>query len=211
MKNTIICIGRQYGSGGREIGEKLAKRLGVVCYDKLLIKKAAEEAGLSYDTVATDEEKPIGLCEMVSGNQFADSASIGAAFYSEKQRVFEAESKVISEIASKGPCVIIGRCASAVLRETGADVLSVFIYANRVDRAERIAARNGIDKKTAMRKIEKTDRMRKRYFDFYSDTPWGDPASYDLMISSDRYGIDGTVDLIEKALCDERSEEKKHE
>ena len=91
MKNTIICIGRQYGSGGREIGEKLAERLGVTCYDKLLIKKAAAEAGLSVETVEADEEKPIGLCTMVSGNPFADSATIGETFYSEKQRVFEAE------------------------------------------------------------------------------------------------------------------------
>ncbi len=210
MKNTIICIGRQYGSGGREIGEKLAERLGVTCYDKLLIKKAAAEAGLSVETVEADEEKPIGLCTMVSGNPFADSATIGETFYSEKQRVFEAESNTIREIAKKGPCVIIGRCASAILREAGFDVLSVFVYADRDDRARRIAERNGIDTKTALRKAEKIDRMRKKYFDFYSDTPWGDPSSYDLMISSGRYGIDGTVDVILKALSDE-SEVPSHE
>ena len=202
MKNSIICIGRQYGSGGREIGEKLAERLGVVCYDKLLIGQTAKEAGLSAEIVENDEEKPLGLSEIVSGNPFADSALLGAAFYSEKQRVFEAESKTILEIADRGPCVIIGRCASSILRGAGYDVLSVFVYADIDDRAKRIAARNNIDTKKAIHKIEKIDRLRKKYFDFYSDTPWGEPESYDLMISSSRYGIDGTADVIEKAASD---------
>lgn len=203
MKSTIICIGRQYGSGGREIGERLAGQLGVVCYDKLLIQQAAKDTGLSAGTVEADEEKPIGLCETVSGNPFADSAVLGMTFYSENQRVFEAESRAILEIAAKGPCVIIGRCASAVLRGAGFDVLSVFVYADTDDRAERIAERNKIGTKEALRRAEKVDRMRKKYFDFYSDTPWGDPASYDLMISSSRYGINGTADVIAKAITEQ--------
>lgn len=202
MKNAIICIGRQYGSGGREIGETLAKRLGVTCYDKLLIKQAAKEGGFSEAVVAENDEQPIGLSEMVSGNPFADSVSLCETFYSEKQRVFEAESKAILEIASKGPCVIIGRCASSILRGAGCDVLSVFIYADRDDRAARIARRNGMDIKAAARKAEKVDRVRKKYFDFYSDTPWGEPSSYDLMISSSRYGIDGTADILANAVKD---------
>ncbi len=202
MKGTILCIGRQYGSGGREIGEKLAKNLGVVCYDKLLIRQAAKDSGLSADIIENDEERPIGLCEVVSGNPFADSALLGATFYSEKQRVFEAERKAISEIAEKGPCIIIGRCACSILRGAGYDVLSVFVYADTDDRAKRIAERNGIGIKEAIRKAEKVDRMRKEYFDFYSDTPWGEHASYDLMISSSRYGIDGTADVIGKAVAD---------
>lgn len=203
MKNTIVCIGRQYGSGGREIGEKLAKRLGVVCYDKLLIQEAAREAGLAVGTVENDEEKPIGLCETISGNPLADSILMGETFYSEKARVFEAESKAILQIAAKGPCVIIGRCASSVLRGAGYDVFSVFVYADMDDRAKRIAQRNGIDIKAAIRKAEKTDRMRRKYFDFYSDTPWGETASYDLMVSSGRYGIDGSAALIEKAIAEQ--------
>lgn len=202
MKNAIICIGRQYGSGGREIGETLAKRLGVTCYDKLLIKQAAKEGGFSEEVVAENDEQPIGLSEMVSGNPFADSVSLCETFYSEKQRVFEAESKAILEIASRGPCVIIGRCASSILRGAGYDVLSVFIYADRDDRAARIARRNGIDMKAAARKAEKIDCVCKKYFDFYSDTPWGEPSSYDLMISSSRYGIDGTADVLVNAVKD---------
>ena len=204
MNNTIICIGRQYGSGGREIGEKLAKKLGLVCYDKLLISQTAKESGVCAEIVQADEEKPIGLGAMVSGNPFADTATLGATFYSERQRVYEAESKTILEIAKKGSCVIIGRSASALLKNAGFDVLSVFIYADIDDRAKRVAERNGMSVKKAIHKTEKVDRLRKKYFDFYSDTPWGEPASYDLMISSSRYGIDGTVDLLEKAVADKK-------
>lgn len=204
MKGTVVCIGRQYGSGGREIGQKLTQRLGVTCYDKLLIQRAARESGLTEAIVAEEDERPIGLGAMVSGNPFADSASLDKAFYSKEERVFAAESKAIEEIASKGSCVIIGRCASSILRDAGYNVLSVFIYADDDDRARRIAQRNGLSEKAARRKAEKVDRMRKRYFDFYSDTPWGEPASYDLMISSSRYGIDGTADVIAKAVVDEK-------
>ena len=206
MKHTIICIGRQYGSGGREVGEAVAKRLGLPLYDKLLIQQAAKESGLTEETVSNEDERPIGLGEMVTGNPFTDTASLGEAFYSENQRVFEAESAVIRELAAKGSCVVIGRCASAVLREAGYNVISVFVYADMDDRAARIARRCGISEKAAAHKAEKVDRMRKKYFDFYSDTPWGEASSYDLMISSSRYGIAGTAGVITKAVQAEMAE-----
>ena len=208
MNHTIVCIGRQYGSGGREIGEKLAERLGIACYDKLLITQAARESGLTVETVEADDEKPIGLGTMVSGNAFADSITLGATFYSEEERVFEAEQKVILEIAAQGPCVIIGRCAPALLRERGYDVLSVFVYAENEDRVQRIARRNGISTREAAHKAEKVDRLRKKYFDFYSDTPWGEPASYDMMISSGYYGIGGAAAVLAAAVAERNAEGK---
>lgn len=200
MEKKIICIGRQYGSGGREVGEKLAKRLNILCYDKLLIKQTALESGLSESIVADDDEKPIGFASIVSGNPFADSVALGEAFYSERQNVFEAERKAILDIAAKESCVIIGRCASAILREAGADVTSIFIYADKDDRIQRIMARNECDAKTAMRRLQKLDRMRKHYFDFYAGTAWGEPESYDLMLSTSRYGIDGVADIIKNVV-----------
>ena len=119
MERTIICISRQYGSGGREIGEAVAKKLGIPCYDKCLIQKAAQEAGLSETAVAEYDEKGEDFGIAVSGNPFADTAALGEAFYSEEARVFEAERRVILELAEKGDCVIIGRCASAILRSRG--------------------------------------------------------------------------------------------
>ena len=95
MNDMIICIGRQYGSGGREIGEKLAARLGVTCYDKLLLKQAAKEGGVSLGEVERQDEKPVSASAFLSGNVFADSASIGGAFYSQSQLVYDAEKEAI--------------------------------------------------------------------------------------------------------------------
>ena len=106
-------------------------------------------------------------------------------------------------LAAKAPCVMIGRCAASVLRSAGYNVLSVFNYGDLDDRAKRIAARNGLSVKDAIHKAEKVDRMRKKFFDFNADTSWGEPASYDLMISSSRYGMEGTADLIVKAVADQ--------
>ena len=199
MKRTIICISRQYGSGGREIGEAVAKKLGIPCYDKCLIQKAAQEAGLSENAVAEYDEKGEDFGIAVSGNPFADTAALSEAFYSEEARVFDAERRVILELAEKGDCVIIGRCASAILRSAGYHPLSVFIYADSADRAKRIAARNNLDEKRAIHKAQKVDRMRKHHFDFYADTLWGEPESYDLMLSSSEYGIDGAASVIAAA------------
>ena len=98
MNDMIICIGRQYGSGGREIGEKLAARLGVTCYDKLLLKQAAKEGGVSLGEVERQDEKPVSASAFLSGNVFADSASIGGAFYSQSQLVYDAEKEAIDEL-----------------------------------------------------------------------------------------------------------------
>lgn len=194
MNDMIICIGRQYGSGGREIGEKLAARLGVTCYDKLLLKQAAKEGGVSLGEVERQDEKPVSASAFLSGNVFADSASIGGAFYSQSQLVYDAEKEAILDAADKGGCVIIGRCASSLLRDRK-NVLSVFIYADEADRVARIASRNRLDEPQARARMRKTDRMRRRYFDFYADTQWGDPESYDVMLSSSYYGVDGCVEM----------------
>ena len=105
----------------------------------------------------------------------------------------------ILELAEKGDCVIIGRCASAILRAAGYRPLSVFIYADSADRAKRIAARNNLDEKRALHKAQKVDRMRKHHFDFYADTLWGEPESYDLMLSSSEYGVSGAASVIASA------------
>ena len=103
------------------------------------------------------------------------------------------------KVAEQGPCVIIGRCASSILRGKK-NVLSVFIYADEDDRIARIAARNHLDEHEARARMRKMDRMRRRYFDFYADTQWGEPESYDLMLSSSAYGVDGCVDLLAESM-----------
>lgn len=193
MKN-IICIGREYGSGGREIGEKLARTLNVPCYDKLLIKKAALESGLSEDFISRKEESPINSIQFLSGNPYADIAGIGNTFYSESQLAYNAEEAVIKQIAEQGPCVIIGRCASSIIPKE--QRLSVFIYADKDDKVKRVMERNQINEKNAIHRIKHINRMRKQFFEFYSETAWGHPESYDLMISSSRFDIDEIVKII---------------
>ena len=110
MNDMIICIGRQYGSGGREIGEKLAARLGVTCYDKLLLKQAAKEGGVSLGEVERQDEKPVSASAFLSGNVFADSASIGGAFYSQSQLVYDAEKEALLDAAASSLAAAPLRC-----------------------------------------------------------------------------------------------------
>ncbi len=194
----IVCVGRQYGSGGREIGEKLSRELEIPCYDKLLIKKAAMESGLSESFIEKTEESPINSLQFLSGNPYVDFAGIGNAFYSESQRTYDAERAVIEKVAQNGPCVMIGRCASDILDKK--NLLSIFIYADKEDRIRRVMRRNQIGEKEAIHRIKHMDRMRKQYFDFYSETSWGQPESYDLMLSSSKLGIDGCVRVIKECL-----------
>jgi len=204
---SIICIGREYGSGGREIGEKLSRQLGIPCYDKLLIKKAALDSGMSEDFLAKADESPVNSIQFLSGNPYVDMAGIGSTFYSESQRAYEAERAVIEKLAAQGPCVIVGRCASSILPQEKR--LSVFFYADEADKVRRVMARNQLDEKAALHRIKHMDRMRKQFFDFYSDTVWGHPGSYDLMLSTSRFGIDKCVQVVIDAIRE--SEGSDHE
>ena len=194
MKNTAICIGRQYGSGGREVGQRLAEYLGVSCYDKLLIQQTARESGMSSEYVAKQEERPERGMWMLSGNPFADSAELANAFYSGSERVYQAERNVILELAAKGPCVIVGRCASAILRQSGC--MAVFLYADEQDRLHRVMQRNALDAHTAAIRLRHVDRLRREYFELYAQTKWEQPEGYDLMLSTSCYGVDGCAKLI---------------
>lgn len=198
MNSKIICIGREYGSGGREIGQKLAEALGVTCYDKLLIKKAAQLSGMSESFISSEDESPLSTAGLMSGNAFADSVSMGQAFYSGSQMAYAAEKKAIEDIASNGSCVIVGRCASSILRQSGA--LSVFIYAGADDKVRRVMQRNDLGEKESRMRIRRVDRLRRHYFDFYADTGWGERESYDLMLSSSALGMEGCVEAILAAL-----------
>lgn len=199
MCTHIICIGRQYGSGGREVGERLAAALHVPCYDKLLLQRAAQEFHLSEAALAQQDERPANFFQFLSGNTFADMASIAHSFYSGNQMAYEAERAAILKLADQGPCIIIGRCASSILRQRE-NVRSIFLYADMEDRVHRVMSRNHLEEKDAQKRIRKMDRMRREYFGFYADTVWGQPESYDLMLSTSCYGIDGCVHLILNSL-----------
>ena len=181
----VITVGRQYGSGGREIGTMLAKQLGIAYYDDMLLKEAAEESGLCEElflySIAMD---PYSF----SMNHVTPKGSI-------EQQVYLATYDTIKKLADKGPCVLIGRCADYALKDRD-DVINLFITAPLENRIKRVAARNGISENEAKDRIKKTDKSRASYYNYYSAKDWGDAKSYDLCIDSSLLGIDGTVELL---------------
>lgn len=189
-----ICIGRQYGSGGREVGKYLAKKLGIPCYDKLLVSQSAKEAGMSEEHMSQTEERADATAWMLSGNPFADSAAIAHNFYTPSQRIFDAERDTICRLANQGDCVIVGRCASDILGRE--NCYSVFLYASEHSRLERVQKRNDLTPKLAAQRLRRVDRLRKQYFDFYAGTRWGHPESYDLMLDTDAHGVEGCAEVI---------------
>lgn len=196
--NSVITIGRQFGSGGREIGEKLASHYGIKFYDKDLLKRAAKESGICTELFENNDEKPTSSFLY---NLITDSYSFGySSPYMEmplSHKVFLAQFDTIKKIAEEGPCVIVGRCADYALSEFK-DRLSVFIYAPIEDRMVRIKAKYPEEKDPDKIRdmIIKTDKSRANYYNYYSSKKWGRADSYDLCINSSSLGIDGTVDLI---------------
>ena len=193
MKNNqIITISREFGSGGRTIGKKLAEKLGIPFYDKSIIDKAAEASGLSPEFIAQAEQKLTSsmLFNFVTfGYQHPDYTPLS-------DQVYIAEYKVIKDIASQGPCVIVGRCADSILKESY-DPINIFVYANTAFKIERCVNVYGIPLKDAEKEIKDHDKQRSRHYQYYSELIWGSKANYDLCVNSSVLGIDGSVELIQ--------------
>ena len=194
----IITIGRQFGSGGREIGEKLAQKLGYTFYDKNLIILAAEKSGMSHDTLGAADEKaanPWLYAAMVQTGQTSINPNL-----STNDTLFSLQSNIIKEIAKTENAVIVGRCSDYILRNEDVELLNVFIYAPTEARVKRIMERMNVTEHQALQLIKKNDKQRKCYYDFYTDKKWASHSSYDLNLDSNRFGIDKTVDIIAKAI-----------
>lgn len=196
MSDKIITIGRQFGSGGREIGEKLALKLGIPFYDKDLLKRAAKESGLCEEIFENFDEKPSSsfLYSLVM-----DPYSLG---YSNNgydlplnHKVFLAAFDTIKKIADEGACVIVGRCADYALQDYD-NVLNVFVQAPLEDRIKRISAKYELSESKAKDMIYKKDKQRASYYNYYSSSKWADIKNYDLTINSSHLGIDQTVEVI---------------
>lgn len=202
--NTIITIGRQYGSGGREIGQKLAADLGIKLYDKEMLDRAAKESGICQELFETHDEKPTNsfLYSLVM-----DTYSLGysSGTYNDmplNHKVFLAQFDAIKKIADEGPCILVGRCADYAL-ESYDNVMSVFIHADLNARIRRITRLYDLTDAKAKDTILKTDKKRASYYNYYTNKKWGDVDSYDFSLSSSELGIDGTVTAI-KALLEIR-------
>ena len=195
--NSIITVGREFGSGGKEIGEKLAASFGIKFYDKELLAVAAKESGLCQEIFDAHDERPTNsfLYSLVMNTSSVGYFSNPYLDMPLDQRVFLAQFDAIKKLANQGPCVIVGRCADYALADYP-NCISVFIQAPLEDRIKRISAKNNIAEGAAKDLILKTDKKRASYYNFYSNKKWGDCASYDLSVNSSILGIDKTVEYI---------------
>lgn len=195
-KNVIICIDREFGSGGRHIGKLVADKLGIPYYDKELIEIAAKDSGYSKQFFEDNDEQPT--------NSFLYSLSIGAYTLGNSlsgipqmpitDKVFQIQSDIIRNVASQGSCVIVGRCAGNILREYD-DVFTVFVHADLPYRVARVAEFENLSKEKATDLVKKTDKKRAGYHNMYSDLRWGDAKAYDLCING-ALGIEKSADLL---------------
>lgn len=195
---AIVALGRQYGSGGREIGEKLAKLMDVPFYDRELIALAAQKSGISPETYASiDETATNSLLYALSTGAFMFSShftSISELPMNDKLYILQ--NKIINEIAEKdGSCVIVGRCADYILRNNP-NCVSVFIHAPLEKRVERVATKEGISIQAAETLISRTDKKRANYYNFYTNREWGSTTNYEMCISSYPMGSDEVAQVL---------------
>lgn len=203
--NTIITIGRQFGSGGREIGEMVANHFGIKCYDKELLSRAAKESGFCEEMIQNHDERPTNsfLYNLVMDTYSFGYNSSSFVDMPISHKVFLAQFDTIKKIAQEGPCVIVGRCADYALSDFP-NVLNLFITANEECKIKRIKERfediTTDDKAREM--MNKKDKQRQSYYNYYSSKKWGRADSYDLCINSSILGIDGTVKFITQYIED---------
>ena len=193
----IITIARQFGSGGREIGEELAKALGIKCYDKELISLAARESGVDPEVFnSVDEKATNSLLYSLSMGLYSFGNSYSGDSLLVSDRLYLLQHKIIKQIASEGPCVIVGRCADYVLRDKK-NIVRLFICADMDYRIERAVEVKGIKKEKAAQVIHKTDKLRANYYNFYSGMKWGEPENYDLSVNRTKLTVQQTVSVVQ--------------
>ena len=189
MKNRIITISREFGSGGRTIGRKLAENLGIPCYDRELIQKIALESGFDENYIKDAGEYAPG--------GFLSSAFSNRAFGpTNEDYLWEIQYKIITDIAQRESCVIVGRCADYILRDK-ADCLKVFIHASMNCRAERIVKVYGEQENSAEQRLKDKDKRRASYHRFYTNMKWGYAPNYHITLDSGVLGIDKCVEILQ--------------
>lgn len=198
-KDRIITIGRQFGSGGHEIGQKLADRLGIPLYDNQLVSMAAKELEITEEAAQRADEA--NLNTFLAGYQanmlaYPDFISGSSYIYSLNEDVFRKQTKIIRELAGKGSCVIVGRCADYILRENP-ECINVFICAEKKDRVARISERYGVTEKKAAYMMRKMDRERAFYYESHTGLDWGSINSHQILFNVSLLGQERIVDILE--------------
>lgn len=196
--NTIITIGRQYGSGGRELGQILAKKLGFEFYDEELVTMAAEKNNMHKDILKAVDEKATKslLYTLVTGSDLRFLHSPVQYEMPINDKLFITQSEIIKGLAEKSSCVIVGRCADYVLRDSNQKCLHLFIYSSMENRIKRISGIYELTDEKAKDRIQKIEKSRKAYYNYYSNREWGNVKNYDLCINTGILGLEKSADLI---------------
>lgn len=181
-KRCIVTIGREYGSGGRTIGEKLAEKLGIAFYDRQFLEMASLETGYSEDILAEEDE--------IARKNYYPYRTENLS-----EELFKIQSRIMIEKAKSESCVIVGRCSDIVLKDF-ANVAHIFVYAREEDRVRQVMARHNLDEVKAKKLMKKTEKIRRSYYQYFTDCEWGDRENKDLLINSSVTGIDESVDVI---------------
>lgn len=191
MSNRIITIGREFGSGGRTIGREVANRLGIHCYDQELIEKMAEESGFTKEYVENESEN--AAHRSWAGTAFSSDLNFGLP--SNQDRLWAIQYRIITELAEKESCVIVGRAADTIL-DGKADLLKVFIHADFNKRAKRIVEKYGETEVPTEKRLREKDKRRALYYQLYTDKTWGAIENYHIVLDSGTLGIDKCVEII---------------
>ena len=208
---TIITIGRQCGSGGHQIGKILARDFNIPYYDRNILEKASKESGICKEIFEANDENAANSTSLLYSLVMDAHSGYSTSLLSEmplNQKVFLSQFEAVKKAAEEGPAVFVGRCADYAL-ELDENCLSVFLYANIETRIRRVSKLYDLTNSKAREKIIKIDKSRASYYNHYTSKKWGSIDSYDLSINTGLFGIDGTVELIKKAI--ERKETEKIE
>jgi cytidylate kinase/uncharacterized membrane protein len=187
-QKVIITISREFGSGGRYVGRIIADKLGIKFYDKDLVTLVSKEAGLAEEFIEEHEQK----------REWGSSLN---STYNTDDKLFEAETRVIKEIAQKESCVIIGRCADYILKDEK-NILKVFVYSDKADKVNRAVKYYDMNEKTAAKEIDKVNKNRAKHYKYYTNQAWGEKENYDLIMNSDLLGVDKTAEVISQIVID---------
>lgn len=185
----IITIGRQHGSSGREIARLLAEKLNYKCYDKEIVDEAANHSDFSRDLIDAFDEKRMSAFILHAGGYGLNEN------FRLNMQVVSAQFEAMRNIAEKGNCIFVGRCADYILRDHD-DLISVFILGDMDERLKCLERRQGLDEVEARKKIKEVDKDRSSFYRYYSDQTWGDAQNYDMCINSSKLGVEGTVQVI---------------
>lgn len=198
-QRVVVSIGRQFGSGGRVIGRKLAERLSIKYYDKELMTEFAKDSGFDSEVFERSDERHSWFEGVLQWMSTFVSGVTQAENYMSSDSLFRMQAEVIQHIAERESCVIVGRCSDYILRNNDC-CFSVFLHASDADRAKRIAERMQVSEGQALAMLEEEDNARAGYYNYYTSKTWGMASSYDICLNVSLLGEDGVVDMIVDAL-----------